>query len=251
MGSLIREQKSAATIFRWIIFSAILVLLPAVNAALPRYLIVTKEHTTDTTFNAIIQLVNRGQGIVSNIPGSIVRSYSAALNDEQANIAKHHPSVDLLLSVYPGSSNQVLGRRDNIPVRRSADTPLCIQNNSFPTPQKRADTPFKFGNYHIRQEQQPNQLFHLKFLSNSPIGVSDIEEPVEQYLFDPTLGTGSTIYIIDDGIDFTNEVSRRLTLAANWKLNASRNSRIFSPGSFDTIYLQMSLQTGQIMNTSL
>lgn len=190
-----------------------LVLLPAAYAAETWYLIVTKEGTNNAAFHSLIQQLNAVHGITSNIPGSIVKSYTAWLNDYQASFARRHPTVDLLLSIYP-EGNQILKRRDNATTAELEDNPPItvqqVDNTSHPKLEERADIPSGFGNYRIREEQRLDDLFHLKYLSNSPISPNVGANPHEQYLFDPTLGTGSTIYIIDDGMDSGNEVSYKV-----------------------------------------
>ena len=220
---------------------AIFAILPAVIAASSSYLIVTKEYISDNDFNTLRAQIGGTPGIVSNVPGSIVKSFTATLNDDQARAAMHHPLVDLFVSVYPASSG-VLQRRDNVPVPWSEDppspAPSVAGNSTLLQETKRADVPSGTGNYLVRQEQTFDDLSHLKLLSRSPIGPDARGFQHEQYLFDSTLGEGITVYVLEDGMDQSNRVGHNYRVV--WRLSCGlcvlRTLAISNLASFDGIF---------------
>jgi hypothetical protein len=164
------------------------------------YVFVTKEGTPIEQFESFIMtLPDQGNGVRNKAIEPILRSqlYATQLTVEEAaaieamdfidDIGRNDPTDDVFAGGVTGSNRTTVQRK---------------KRDDLPTPQD-----------HFSFERTPSAS-HLRLLTQVPTQKNPDGTYVmpDKYTFDPTLGGGSTIYVIDTGFNKAHDVRQRLIL---------------------------------------
>lgn len=151
-----------------------------------RYMISTKSKTSFDTFNSFIQtLPDRGNGLPMVYELLEEQSYVTYLTYEQAKVVAKRPFVDRIILV---------DRKERMVLNMFPGTNTSQQSNH--------DVPVGNGQFWKRLTSDQ----HLRILSNPRAPVqSRTDGPWADYTFDPVLGKGQTVYIVDNGFNMDHE----------------------------------------------
>jgi hypothetical protein len=149
------------------------------------------EGTTLKTFQEWIKtLPDRGSGaqlVYDNIPLS--HGYVTIMKKEEAAVVALDPLCFVIVSNRPVGPD-VLGGTNNTTPGEPGVVPKDLE--------RRAIT------YNVqRRINSPN---HLKLISQQPFSLERPVPPLLDYLYDPSLGAGSTVIVIDTGLNKANPV---------------------------------------------
>lgn len=161
------------------------------------YMFATKHHTSKETYYTLIKnLPDQGQGIVSQYDNLDFQSYGTNLTKLEAEQLKTNPIVAFLHRVPdPGVDDDT-----DFAAMSGLTSPNARENA------KRAEIPINMD-FSIRT---PSDM-HLKLISQARGGNPGVA-PNAEYFFNPPLGEGATVYIIDSGINRDHSVSEYLAI---------------------------------------
>lgn len=147
------------------------------------YVFQTKAGTDPNTFQNYIKSLDGAKGMVISFPSNPWQSYATNLTADQANAVAKQSFIDF---VFQDTEDDNAEMRAVFPRHREFEKRLVPGLNL--------------------KEREPDSDVHLRLISaknqqDNPNG------PLANYLFDPTLGQGQTIYIIDTGCLLTHSVS--------------------------------------------
>jgi hypothetical protein len=172
----------------------------ASNAACPapqrlEYVFVTKEGTPIDQFEAFIKtLPDQGNGVRNKDIEPILQSqlYATQLTEEEAAAIE---AMDFI---------ETIGRND--PVEDEFYGSIGGSNHATMRRKKRDDLPT--AQDHFSFERTPSAA-HLRLITQVPTHKNPDGTYIvpDKYTFDPTLGAGSTIYVVDTGFNSAHDVS--------------------------------------------
>jgi hypothetical protein len=149
-----------------------------------KYLVTTKPGTSMLEFNAfILSLPDRGLGTQIAYSAVSFQAYVTKMNMSYATELMDHPLVFAVLV------NEELNEEDARGLDRDWES-----------------TPFQRRAIPLNLNQMQNSLFHQKQVSRGKVA-DKADSPFQDYTYEPSLGQGVTIYVIDTGLNIYSHVS--------------------------------------------
>jgi hypothetical protein len=174
------------------------------------YFIRSKTGTTNSQFqNWVKTLPDQGNGVLDTIPNGPNQSYLTWLNETEA---REIAALPFILQCAPVPTPVIA-----IPGFHHSSSEASSENDFLSkVPQRRADIPHPQSNtLYYRSPSAP----HLKLISRQRGAGSQ-----QLYTFDPQLGAGISIYIVDTGFNIAHQVCHHSVSDTLVPTFASRNS---------------------------
>lgn len=146
------------------------------------YVFQTKPGTDPNTFQSYIKSLDDAKGMVISFPSNPWQSYATDLTADQADAVAKQSFIDF---IFQDTEDDNAEMRAVFPRRRALEKRLVPGLNL--------------------KEREPDSDVHLRLIS-AQNQKANPNGPLANYLFDPTLGQGQTIYIIDTGCLLTHSV---------------------------------------------